>query len=147
MGKQPFTIRSVADLELLLKPGAGGWGRRRVQVVLELPGFDAADRSQYERRLSNSLSSCGCAEGALLGLGAAGLAATAGMHGTQTWSIGSVTATALWTLAAFVMRVLVGKVTGLAFARHRAQRIANQLRLRMESESSSMPSRVQELIP
>jgi hypothetical protein len=114
-----ITIRGEDDLGRL--PGALV-RPRAVRVLLAVPGIDPDVQRQFELRLSRLLSTCGCGEGAALGLLYLVFWPVMLLTGVV-----SVTSALQWGLlvAGFVVTLIGGKLLGLTVAR---ARLARQLR-------------------
>lgn len=125
-----YVIRSEEDLHrlprALVRP-------RAVRVQLEVSGVDPDVRQQLERRLSQLLSTCGCGEGAALGLlylvfwPAVLLTGLLPTPSLAQWALIS---------AGFFVTLIGGKLLGLGVAR---ARLARQTRLLRRLLTQSRP--------
>ncbi|MFD6196362.1 hypothetical protein ACFWE3_06615 [Mycobacteriaceae bacterium NPDC060252] len=129
-----FVIRNEQDLHrlprALVRP-------RAIRVQLEVSGVDPDVRQQLERRLSQLLSTCGCGEGAALGL--LYLVFWPAVLLTDLLPTPSL---AQWALisAGFFVTLIGGKLLGLGVARARLARQTRLLR-RLLAQSRRLDGR------
>lgn len=100
--------------------------RRRLYVVLDVPGVSPAQSSRWESRLNVLLRECGCAFGALSsGIALIAAIAFAVFHspvGFSSWS-----SLLLRTLILIMVTGGVGKLAGLGLAELEIRHISSQL--------------------
>ena len=119
-------ITSASDLRGLDQDARTRRRRRARAIVLDLPGINADEQRQRERRISRAYFACGCAEATVLGFAA--LLAAIGWLALGNGGFGAATWTSwLWPLAAFAAGTGVGKWLGLAWARIALRREINDL--------------------
>lgn len=121
--RRTLCVHSALDLNSLLRTF-----RRYDSIHLRSAPFGSEERRDWEHRLVDAYTECGCDAGAVAFLTAIGFVFVRGLLSPQAfaWSTAAIALVFCFTMA------IVGKIVGMACGRFRLRQLIRDLRPRLE---------------